>query len=65
MITIVGLIESRKDITPAKTGVQNLLLVILDSRLRGNDAVALAKAFYEYIKIKLFGAGHFQGVRHV
>jgi hypothetical protein len=38
------LVKSRKNVTPAKAGVQNLPK-ILNPRLRGDDAGALAKAF--------------------
>jgi hypothetical protein len=39
-----GIVKSRKTVTPAKAGVQNLLIK-LDSRLHGNDAEALKKTF--------------------
>ena len=42
------LVKSPKIVTPANAGVQNLL-IILDSRFRGNDAKALAKTFYDSI----------------
>jgi len=44
-----GLVKSRKDVTPAKAGVQNNLK-LLDSRFRGNDKNGSKLTFYESIK---------------
>ena len=45
-----GLVKSRKDVTPAKAGVQNNLK-LLDSRFRGNDKNGSKLTFYESINV--------------